>query len=140
MYCDYAVPNVYSTRDLVFRPDSRTKTVHTYTILFSLVISEKKYTINVKTGDVSGAGTDANVFLIVYGDLGTQGNTSYTSQRHTQTNLREDMYVSCGYFSNKSIFANSENKKELLFSCIFPHFPENVTNEPVHEKTNNLGF
>ena len=37
------------------------------------MISEKKYTINVKTGDVSGAGTDANVFLIVYGDLGDSG-------------------------------------------------------------------
>ena len=28
---DYAVPNVLSPRDLVFRPDIRTKIVHTHT-------------------------------------------------------------------------------------------------------------
>ena len=30
---DYAVPNVLSPRDLVFRPDFRTKTVHTHVLV-----------------------------------------------------------------------------------------------------------
>jgi hypothetical protein len=32
-----------------------------------------KYTISVKTGDIRGAGTDANVFIILYGDQGDSG-------------------------------------------------------------------
>uniref|UniRef100_A0A8D3BN03 Lipoxygenase homology domains 1b n=1 Tax=Scophthalmus maximus TaxID=52904 RepID=A0A8D3BN03_SCOMX len=31
------------------------------------------YTVSVRTGDTSGAGTDANVFLTIYGDLGDTG-------------------------------------------------------------------
>lgn len=36
-------------------------------------LSSKKYTVNVYTGDVSGAGTDANVFLTMYGEKGDSG-------------------------------------------------------------------
>lgn len=39
----------------------------------NLSISAKKYLVNVYTGDVKGAGTDANVFLTVYGDKGDTG-------------------------------------------------------------------
>lgn len=31
------------------------------------------YKVSVMTGDVYGAGTDANVFLTIYGDLGDTG-------------------------------------------------------------------
>lgn len=31
------------------------------------------YTVSVRTGDMYGAGTDANVFLTIYGDLGDTG-------------------------------------------------------------------
>ena len=40
--------------------------------LFFLVTA-KKYTVNVYTGDVSGAGTDANVFCTIFGDKGDSG-------------------------------------------------------------------
>ncbi|XP_076450682.1 LOW QUALITY PROTEIN: lipoxygenase homology domain-containing protein 1-like [Babylonia areolata] len=33
----------------------------------------KQYTVEVFTGDVSGAGTDANVFIIIFGDKGDSG-------------------------------------------------------------------
>ncbi|KAL8614278.1 hypothetical protein ACOMHN_007616 [Nucella lapillus] len=36
-------------------------------------LTAKKYTVEVFTGDVSGAGTDANVFLIIFGDKGDSG-------------------------------------------------------------------
>lgn len=36
-------------------------------------VAAKSYTVNVYTGDVSGAGTDANVFLIIFGDKGDSG-------------------------------------------------------------------
>ena len=46
-------------------------------------ISDKKYTVNVKTGDVSGAGTDANVFLIIFGDFGDSGERKlHKSETH----------------------------------------------------------
>ena len=35
---DYAVPNVLSSRDLVFRPDFQTKTLHAHSLLSSLVL------------------------------------------------------------------------------------------------------
>ncbi len=31
------------------------------------------FTVSVRTGDMNGAGTDANVFLTIYGDLGDTG-------------------------------------------------------------------
>lgn len=31
------------------------------------------YNVSVRTGDIYGAGTDANVFLTIYGDLGDTG-------------------------------------------------------------------
>ena len=31
------------------------------------------YTVSVRTGDMYGGGTDANVFLTLYGDLGDTG-------------------------------------------------------------------
>ena len=37
------------------------------------MFTEKNYTVNVYTGDQRGAGTDANVFLTVLGDLGDTG-------------------------------------------------------------------
>lgn len=37
------------------------------------MFAAKKYTINVYTGDVSGAGTDANVFMALFGDKGDSG-------------------------------------------------------------------
>ncbi|KAL5006870.1 hypothetical protein ScPMuIL_015676 [Solemya velum] len=36
-------------------------------------LKNKKYTVNVKTGDVKGAGTDANVFLNIFGENGDCG-------------------------------------------------------------------
>ena len=36
-------------------------------------VAAKKYTVNVVTGDVSRAGTDANVFLTIFGDKGDTG-------------------------------------------------------------------
>jgi len=36
-------------------------------------ITEKIYTVNVKTGDKSGCGTNANVFLTIAGEKGDTG-------------------------------------------------------------------
>lgn len=41
------------------------------------------YKVSVMTGDVYGAGTDANVFLTVYGD---QGDTGERKLRKSETN------------------------------------------------------
>jgi PLAT/LH2 domain len=42
------------------------------------VFSAKKYVVNVVTGDVKNAGTDANVYLTIYGEQGDSG------ERHLQ--------------------------------------------------------
>lgn len=41
--------------------------------LVSCLFLETTYTVKVKTGDVSGAGTDANVFIIIFGQYGDCG-------------------------------------------------------------------
>ena len=46
------------------------------------------YSISVTTGDVYGAGTDANVFLTMYGDLGDTGERKL-SKSETNTNKFE---------------------------------------------------
>ncbi|KAJ7335182.1 hypothetical protein JRQ81_013123, partial [Phrynocephalus forsythii] len=55
-----------------------------------------KYNITVYTGDVYGAGTDANVFLTIYGDLGDTGERKLRkSETHTNKFERgqEDMFA-----------------------------------------------
>jgi hypothetical protein len=37
-------------------------------------VHENTYTITVWTSDLHGAGTDANVFCVLYGDKGETGN------------------------------------------------------------------
>ncbi|MED6242457.1 hypothetical protein ATANTOWER_004969, partial [Ataeniobius toweri] len=46
------------------------------------------YNVSVMTGDVNGAGTDANVFLTIYGDLGDTGERKL-SKSETNTNKFE---------------------------------------------------
>lgn len=44
----------------------------TLTFVFFLCL-ETTYTVNVRTGDKRGGGTDANVFLIIFGENGNSG-------------------------------------------------------------------
>lgn len=39
----------------------------------ALTFTELEYNVNVFTGDKSGAGTDSNVFVILYGQKGDSG-------------------------------------------------------------------
>ena len=39
------------------------------------------YKVTVKTGDLAGAGTDANVFICIFGDKGDTGNRVLTSTK-----------------------------------------------------------
>ena len=41
--------------------------------MFFLVFLATSYQVSVKTGDVRGAGTDANVFIQLFGDKGDTG-------------------------------------------------------------------
>lgn len=44
----------------------------------------KTYVVDVYTGDVRGAGTDANVFLTIFGDKGDSGERKlYKSETHS---------------------------------------------------------
>uniref|UniRef100_A0A3B3XW86 PLAT domain-containing protein n=1 Tax=Poecilia mexicana TaxID=48701 RepID=A0A3B3XW86_9TELE len=49
---------------------------------------EHTYNVSVMTGDVSGSGTDANVFLTIYGDLGDTGERKL-SKSETNSNKFE---------------------------------------------------
>lgn len=42
-------------------------------LLFNCAPTVHTYKVTVRTGDMYGAGTDANVFLTIYGDLGDTG-------------------------------------------------------------------
>ena len=41
--------------------------------VFLSILTEIDYTVHVVTGDESGAGTDSNVFLTIYGEKGDTG-------------------------------------------------------------------
>lgn len=44
-----------------------------FMFVFFLSSTAHIYSVSVRTGDMYGAGTDANVFLTIYGDLGDTG-------------------------------------------------------------------
>jgi len=49
-----------------------------------VLFSAKKYVVNVVTGDVKNAGTDANVFLSIFGQNGDTGERQLQkSETHT---------------------------------------------------------
>ena len=53
-----------------------------------LFISAHKYRVHVITGDVKGAGTDANVFITIFGQYGDSGERPL-SKSETHTNKFE---------------------------------------------------
>ena len=47
--------------------------IYTFTKCICLIISESKYKVSVYTGNKSGAGTDANVYITLFGENGDSG-------------------------------------------------------------------
>ena len=50
---------------------------------FCYFLSAKTYTVEVFTGDIKGGGTDANVFISIFGDKGDSGERAL---RNSETN------------------------------------------------------
>ena len=49
-------------------------------VIYLFILAEKTtYEITVETGDVSGAGTDANVYITLYGEKEDSGETTFYS-------------------------------------------------------------
>lgn len=42
------------------------------------------YSVTVTTGDVYGAGTDANVFITIYGDMGDSGERKLSQSENNR--------------------------------------------------------
>jgi len=42
-------------------------------MVYAMNVAEVEYTVKVKTGDIFGAGTDANVFVTLTGEQGDTG-------------------------------------------------------------------
>ena len=55
-----------------FAPCAYTK-IYPFTKCVCLIISESKYKVSVYTGNKSGAGTDANVYITLFGENGDSG-------------------------------------------------------------------
>lgn len=62
------------------------------------------YKISVFTGDIYGAGTDANVFLNIYGDLGDTGERKL-SKSETNFNKFERGQVQMQWINTTCCFA-----------------------------------
>ena len=57
---------------------------HLHLLTNTFPVAAKTYSVSVYTGDVSGAGTDANVFLTIFGDKGDTGERKLAkSETHT---------------------------------------------------------
>ncbi|XP_039606557.1 lipoxygenase homology domain-containing protein 1-like [Polypterus senegalus] len=57
------------------------------------MVEKTTYTILVKTSDISGAGTDANVFIIVFGENGDTGTIALKESNNTNKFERDQMDV-----------------------------------------------
>jgi len=60
-----------------------------------------KYTCEVHTGDKKGAGTDADVFLNIFGEQGDTGNRPLEKSKNNRNkfernNVRIQIYFMCG--------------------------------------------
>lgn len=52
------------------------------------------YSVSVRTGDMYGAGTDANVFLTIYGDLGDTGERKLAKSENNKNKFeRGEVWV-----------------------------------------------
>lgn len=76
-----------------------------------------KYRVHVITGDAKGAGTDANVFLTLYGQYGDSGERPLSkSETHTDKfergNVSKDVYKIYRSFSVLSLTL-------CIFCCFF---------------------
>jgi len=49
-----------------------------------------EYAVNVCTGDKYGAGTDSNVFVIIYGENGDSGEINYKGRNNCQVSRPVD--------------------------------------------------
>ena len=87
-------------------------------VTFFYVFSEKNYTINVKTGDVSKAGTDANVFLIIYGDLGDSGEHKL-HKSETHRDKFEKGQVSTSYVMQKFFLVYVQTGTQSVSNCLY---------------------
>lgn len=72
---------------------------HIFSCESNLDFAVKHYTVNVKTGDVFSAGTDANVFINIYGELGNTGERKL-AKSETHMDKFERNHVSTLYFLN----------------------------------------
>ena len=64
--------NRLRSRCNVFKSQIDTKQTFTISLL-TVFFTVTTYKVNVKTGDVLKAGTDANVFLVIFGENGDSG-------------------------------------------------------------------
>lgn len=52
------------------------------------------YKVSVRTGDMYGAGTDANVFLTIYGDLGDTGERKLAKSENNKNKFdRGEVFI-----------------------------------------------
>ena len=72
----------------------------TFRLLTYFLFAVKKYTVNVVTGDVSRGGTDANVFLTIFGEHGDSGE-QHLSNSETNKNKFERAQV---WYFNDNFF------------------------------------
>ena len=60
------------------------------------------YKVSVRTGDMYRAGTDANVFLTIYGDLGDTGERKLAKSESNKNKFERGQVCIKGYAKSKS--------------------------------------
>ena len=72
---------------------------------------ETTYKINVKTGDVMGAGTDANVFMVIFGENGDSGELALKSSETYKDKFERNH---TDVFNFKNLLSLGECKMHLV--------------------------
>ena len=58
-----------------------------------LLLVAKKYSVDVVTGNVSRAGTDANVFLTIFGEYGDSGERQLSKSENNKNKFERDQVL-----------------------------------------------
>lgn len=79
------------------------------------------YTVSVMTGDVYGAGTDANVFLTIYGDLGDTGERKLSKSETNRNKFERGSVRKEKYYSKTSLFKKYKQVNDIIMLMFCAH-------------------
>lgn len=101
-------------------------------ISFDLSVTATTYHISVKTSDISGAGTDAGVFIILFGEFGNSGEIALSDSetnknvfQHNQTDVfTVNNVLDLGRLVKLRVWHNNKGEGEVFCFVVLFYFSQ----------------